>query len=153
VLPYRFSLSARSKLGFLLPAGQVFQVPALLQLPLRYLWARWFFVASSFGAVFLCADRVLLLLVLRCWRWSGFASRCSSFSARFRRPAHNFVIQSRFSCFCLCFSSAPGSPSKLRLLLAVKALFSSVLYRIRLVASAPSWIHERVPPRAADFPL
>jgi hypothetical protein len=138
VQPYRFSLSARSKLRFLLPADQVFQVPALLQLPLRFLCARWFFVASSFGAVLLHAGHVLLLLVLRCWRRSGFASRCSGFSARFCCPAHSFFVRSRFSCFCPCFSSAPGSPSKLCLLLAVKALFSSVLYTIRLVASAPA---------------
>jgi hypothetical protein len=34
----------------------------------------------------------------------------------------------------------------MRLLLAVKALFSSVLYTIRLVASAPTWICECVLP-------
>jgi hypothetical protein len=49
-----------------------FQVPVLLQLPLRFLRARWFFVASSFGAVFLRTGHVLLLLVLYCWQ--GFAT-------------------------------------------------------------------------------
>jgi hypothetical protein len=52
-------------------------------------------------------------------------------------------VWSLFPLASVPFGSAPGSPLKLHLLLAVKALFSSMLYSVRPVASAPA--KNRVP--------